>query len=150
MAETVKDIIDRICGIHSQLSWFYQTMGDAAAKERVRLLLQYISRHERNLESSLAKYQEGASRAVLNTWFKNTPDNPLRTCLGNVTITADMSTDEVIRIVLAMDRCLVDNFRRIADGAVAEEVKSLFQDLISLEEREEHKLMRDALELEDV
>lgn len=150
MAETVRDIINRIRGLHSQLSWFYQTMGDAAEKDRVRLLLQYISRHERNLESALAKYQESASRAVLNTWFKNTPDNPLQTCLGNIAITADMSTDEVIRVVLSLDRCLVDTFRRIAESAVAEEVKALFQDLVGMEEREEHKLMRDALELEDV
>jgi hypothetical protein len=97
-----------------------------------------------------AKYQQGASRAVLNTWFKNAPENPLRTCLSNVAIVADMDTDEVIRIVLAMDRCLVDAFQRIADSAVSEDVKALFQDLITLEQEEEHKLMRDALELEDV
>lgn len=150
MAETVRDIIDRIRALHNQLSWFYETLGDAVQKERVRMLLRYIGRHERNMESALAKYQQGASRAVLNTWFKNAPENPLRTCLSNVAIVADMDTDEVIRIVLAMDRCLVDAFQRIADSAVSEDVKALFQDLITLEQEEEHKLMRDALELEDV
>ena len=150
MAETVRDIIDRIRALHNQLSWFYETLGDAVQKERVRMLLRYIGRHERNMELALAKYQQGASRAVLNTWFKNAPENPLRTCLSNVAIVADMETDEVIRIVLAMDRCLVDAFQRIADSAVSEDVKALFQDLITLEQEEEHKLMRDALELEDV
>jgi rubrerythrin len=150
MAETVKDIIERIRSLHNQLGWFYQTMGDAAEKERVRMLLQYLSRHERNLEQALGKYEEAASRAVLGTWFKNTPENPLQRQLDSISITADMTSDEVVRIVLALDRCLVDTFKRIADSAVAEDVKQLFHDLVAMEESEEHKLMRDALELEDV
>lgn len=149
-SETVRDIIDHVRAVHSQLSWFYQTLGDTAEKERLRMLLQYVSRHERNLEQALAKYQETASRSLMNTWFKTAQDNPVRTCLQNVVITADMSTDEVIRIVLAMDRCLVDTFSRIAETAPADDVKALFRDLVRMEERQDHKLMRDALELEDV
>lgn len=150
MAETVREIIDRIRRIHHQLSWFCETVGDATEKERMRMLLRYISRHEQNLDGALAKYQDGASRAVLNTWFKTTPGPPLGSCVEQVNITADLDADEVIRVVLACDKCLVESFRRFAESAVADEVRDFFQQLIGMEERAEHRLLRDALELEDV
>lgn len=149
-SETVQDIIIRIRGMHSRLGWFYQALGDAASKERVKLLLNYISRHERNLEEALGQYQHQATRAVLDTWYKATPGSTLTQELDQLKITADMTADEVVTVVLAADQKLVDQFRQLAGNAASEEVRDLFQKLIAIEEREEHQLVRDALELEDV
>lgn len=149
-SETVRDIIDRVRGIHLQLSHHYQSLGDTAQKERVRILLQYLSRHEAHLDAALAKFQGAASKALLGTWFKGEPDSSLRSALDEVKIAPGMETDQVIRTVLQVDRALVDAFRKVVDSAHADDVKALFQELIQMEEREEHKLMRDALELEDV
>ena len=149
MAESVNQIIDRIRSLHLQLGERFERMGAAAEQERLRLVLKYIGRHERNMESALAKYQDSASRAVLDTWFKATPGQPIRECLDLVRLDAT-DTSAVLKSVLAMDRCLVDAFRRIAESAVAAEVKAFFQQLVSMEEREEHRLVRDAIEMEDL
>lgn len=149
-SQTVRDIITHIRSLHQQLGSLYQSMGDAAARERVKLLLYYVSRHERNLEAALGQYQQQATRAVLDTWYKTAPGEPLVDMLDPVRITADMQTDEVVKTVLAADQHLVNQFRRLAENAASEEVRDLFQKLIAIEEREEHLLVRDAAELEDV
>ena len=149
-SETVKDIIVRIRGMHSQLGWFYQAMGEATAKERVKLLLNYISRHERNLEEALSQYQNQAAKAVLDTWYKATPGTALSQEMEQLKISSEMTADEVVALVLAADQKLVGQFRQLAENAASEDVRDLFQKLIAIEEREEHQLVRDALELEDV
>lgn len=149
MAESVNQIIDRIRALHLQLADRFERMGAAADRERLRLVLKYMGRHERNMEDALAQYQDAASRAVLDTWFKTTPGHPLRECLELVRLDA-ADTSAVLKSVLEMDRCLVDAFRRIAESAVAAEVKSFFQQLVAMEECEEHRLVRDAIEMEDL
>jgi len=76
-SQTVKEIITRIRGLHSQLGWLYESMGDVADKERVKMLLRYVSRHECNLEQALGQYQQQAAKAVLDTWYKVAPGDPL-------------------------------------------------------------------------
>ncbi len=39
------------------------------------MLLDYLSRHEKHREETLAKYEEEASKKVMETWFKYIPKN---------------------------------------------------------------------------
>jgi rubrerythrin len=149
-SRTVRDIITQIRSMHRQLGNLYQTMGDAAARERVKLLLYYVSRHERNLEEALSQYQQQAKKGVLDTWYKSAAGDPVAEFMDPVRITPDMSTDAVVQTVLEADQKLVDQFRRLAENGPSEDVRELFQKLIAIEEREEHLLVRDAAELEDV
>ncbi len=149
MAENVTHIIDRIRALHQQLADRFERAGAELPRERARLVLDYIGRHERHLAEALEKYQATASRAVLDTWFKNTPGRPVEECLDQVRLDAK-DPASILRSVLAMDRCLVDSFRRIAESAAAQEVKEFFQQLVAMEEREEHRLVRDAIEMEDL
>lgn len=149
-SRTVRDIITQIRGMHRQLGALYQTMGDAAARERVKLLLYYVSRHERNLEEALSQYQQQAKKAVLDTWYKSSAGDPVADYMDPVRITPDMTTEAVVKTVLEADQRLVLQFRHLAETGPSEEVRELFQKLIAIEEREEHLLVRDAAELEDV
>ncbi|HMP75404.1 MAG TPA: 2-hydroxyacyl-CoA dehydratase [Kiritimatiellia bacterium] len=149
MAENVNQIIDRIRALHDKLAVRFERVETAANQGRLRMVLDYIARHERHLNEALAAYQGSASRAVLDTWFKNTPGRPLEECLEKARLD-QADTSAVLRSVLEMDRCLVDSFRKIAESAVAEEVREFFQQLVGMEEREEHRLIRDAIEMEDL
>jgi hypothetical protein len=149
-SETVSDIILRIRGLHRQLGAYYMAVSETSTRERVKLLLNHIGRHERNLEQALLQYQQQASRAVLESWYKTALGNPLDPCLERAVITPDSKLADVVRTVLAADQCLVSQFRHLAESAPSEEVRTLFQKLVTIEEREEHQFVRDAFELEDI
>jgi rubrerythrin len=149
MAESVQHIIDRIRAIREQLAARFASAAAGTARERARMVLDYIGRHERHMGEALARYETSASRAVLDTWFKNTPGRPVEECVSLLRIDAE-DLDEVVRSVLAMDACLVETYRRIGESAVAEDVRDFFRHLIEMEQREEHRLIRDAIEVNDL
>jgi hypothetical protein len=123
-------------------------MGNVAEQPRVKLLADYMARHEKILERSLAKFEEGASRGVLNTWFKNAPSVATGKCFEGVEIKPDMNIEDVIRIALKLDDCLLELYRSMADAAMAKDVKELFDQLLKAEMREERLTVRSALEME--
>ena len=60
-----RDILDRARTFHNNISERYRTLSVAAEKEKVKMLLDYLSRHEKNLAKSLEEYEEDASREIL-------------------------------------------------------------------------------------
>jgi hypothetical protein len=147
--ETVRDVLNRAKTFHRQVGRFYHELSDRKHKERVILLLDYMSRHEENLERALEVYEDGAGKGVLDTWFKYTPIAASARDLENIEVHDDMSVEEVIALGVRMDRCLMDLYRGMAESSVPARVRSLFQDLVALEQREDRQLARNALEMED-
>jgi rubrerythrin len=149
-SESVKDILDHAREFHRDLGAYYASLGAAADKARVRLLLDYMSAHERSLDRALSAYEAMGQKAVLGTWFKSALDGSLLEVKKLLPVRRDMSTDDVIRCALKVDRCLMQVYRRLAENAVAEDVKSLFEELVRETQKGDRRLIRDALELEDV
>ena len=48
--ETTKDVLDHARDFHRQLSDHYAQLRDKAERERVKMLLDYLSRHEKHLD----------------------------------------------------------------------------------------------------
>jgi rubrerythrin len=144
------DILEYLKDFHRQISAFYSRLSNEAEKERMKMLLDYMSRHEQHMAEYLTDYEQEAAKKVLNTWFKYNVSHDARQCIENVKIAPEMSLEEVIRISLEFDRCLVGLYRELADQAVSQDVKNLFLDLLEMEKKEEIKCIRDALLFEQI
>lgn len=59
--ETAKDVLEHARDYHRILSDFYNKLGAKAQKQRAKMLLDYLSRHEKHLEDSLAEYEKEVS-----------------------------------------------------------------------------------------
>lgn len=147
-AMRTRDILERAREFHAQLSRFYERMGEAAGREKIRLLLTYMSRHETHLAEQLARYREEAAREVLDTWFKYVPEKATGECFEGLVIPSGATVEEVVRMALRLDRCLVDLYTEMAERAVSGEVRDLFQSLLKSERKQENKMVRDALALD--
>ena len=148
--ERTQDVLDHARAFHSKLSELYENLAEEAQQERVKMLLTYLSRHEEHMEESLAGYEEGASRSILDTWFKYIPgEAKLLQCEG-ITLEPDMSVDDIVAAALRMDNCLVDLYKEMAATAVSQEVKEVFANLLRMEEQQQHKLVRNTLLLQDI
>ncbi len=147
MAKTIRQLLDRARDVHHDLSERYEHLSRTAEGERVRLLLEYMSRHEDYLEQCLAQYEEDAEGHVLDYWMRFEPEMDLSEC---GVLTPDMSIAEVITVALRLDECLVRFYRQIAENATSVEVRELFVRLTALEKREELLKVRNAIEMEDL
>ncbi len=148
--EQTRDILNHAREFHRQVSQLYKRLSDKAEKKRVRMLLDYMSRHESNLEKSMARFQEQTSKEVLDTWFSYTHDEDTLALCRNTELEPGMTVDEVVRAALRLDDCLTKLYREVAECTDCNEVREIFKNLLALEEKEKSKLARNAQLLLDV
>ena len=141
----VRNMLDQVGEFHGQLAEYYSQLSDTAAQQRVKMLLDHLSSHEQHLQTSLAAYEEDASRQVMDTYVDCIYcDEILATC-EQTPVTPEMSVDGVIRVAMDVDNCLLRFYREVAAKADSETVREVFRNLIELEEGELRKLAMNAL-----
>ncbi len=60
--ETTRDVIEQARDFHLQLRDFYSRLKEKAQKERLKLLLDYMSAHELQLEENLEAFEDVAKK----------------------------------------------------------------------------------------
>lgn len=146
----VRDMLDQVRDFHGQLSDYYQELSDSADQQRVKLLLDHMSDHERQLQDSLGAYEEGASKQVMDTWVDcKYCDEVLATC-ERTPIAEESSVEGVINATMDIDNCLIRFYREVAEKVDSQTIRDVFRNLIDLEEGELRKLALSALQIGDV
>ena len=148
--EQVRDILDHAREFHKRLEEFYQNLAQNEAVARIKMLLEYLSRHEKFLEQGIANFEESASEQVLDTWFQFTQDKETLKLPEAVNIKSHMSVEDVIRMGLELDDRLIRLYKDAAENAEVPEVKDVFNNLLEMEKEEEHHLVRAALDSRDI
>ncbi len=142
----VRDILDHTKEFHKRLSEIYQDLADHEEGVKIKLLLDYIVRHEQHLEKALADYEESASIQILDTWFQFSQDESTLKFPEDIQIKPGLSLEDVIRIGLELDGQVIKVYEDAAANADVPEIRQVFKKLLELEKHEEHHLVRAALE----
>jgi hypothetical protein len=148
--EQTKDVLERARGFHHKLAELYRQMGESTGKPRLKLLLEYMSRHEAGLEACLQGYEKLADRRVLDTWFQFTPGSVPEQPCPDFDPDAGLSVGEVVRMALEFDACLLRYYEQLVEEAPSDELRDLFQELLECGKREAVELSRSALEVEQL
>ena len=148
--ERTRDILADAEAFHRQIGEYYQQLSDQAEKQRIKMLLDYLSRHEEQLADSLADYEQSASTAVMDTWFQSKHKLNFCETLKDVEVKPEMSVDDVIDLGLKLDECLITMYRDLAENAQCEDVRTVFQNLLDMEEEEKRQLVRNSLRVMDI
>lgn len=148
--KTVKDVVDYSRKLHQQISKLYQEISQDQTQERVKMLLDYLQRHEAHLEKSLNQFEHDKSQAVLDSWFQYAPDQSITEVLESIEITNHMSTDEVIAMALKLDDYFIELYEGMVENASSSAVKSVFQNLLEMEQQEKIRTSRAALTIHDM
>lgn len=146
--EQTRDLIGRARAFHRQLRDFYHGLETVAEKERVRMLLDYLARHEEIMEKHLAEYEAGPGGRVLDTWLKYAPHTEIRKALAEVGIRPDAGFQDVVCTALRLDELLLEMYRKAAEMAPREDVRELFRGLFEEGKRERAKLVMAVFEVQ--
>ena len=149
--KTTRDITEWLRKTHRRLSRFYDQHRKVADKERVRLLLDYLSRHEQTLEKALADLEDEARQQILDTYFQYLPEEFDELRFDDLhLLESDMTVDDVIRIVTRNDEALTRLYDRLAQTAAIPSVKDMFVRLRDQLEEERTRLVENAMHLKDI
>lgn len=149
--ETTRDVLDYVKQFHRKARNLYSELANQEEQERLKLLLDYLSRHENHLAKSLADYEQDTSEKILNTWFQYVPDQVLLEPINNVHIEPNLSLDEIVDLAMRLDNCLIELYKEMINHSSAiSEVKEVFQNLLEMEKQEQYHLARTRLGTLDI
>ncbi|MGC9513694.1 MAG: hypothetical protein ACP5D8_08700 [Fidelibacterota bacterium] len=146
-----RDVLDYAKDFHHQLSRYYKTLNDKTDQVRVKMLLDYLAIHEEKLEKNIEHIEENISAKVLGTWFKYTLCEDLRKELSSMIIRIDdMSVEEIIRMAIQLDDCLIRIYKKIAQNSDIPEIRDIFTNLSELEDHEKRRFVMDSTRMYDM
>jgi len=146
----IRNVLDEARDFHGQLAEYYGQLSDNAIQQRVALLLDHMSSHEKALQRGLAAYEDDAERQVMDTWVDLSRHEEILATFKKTLIAADTSVDNVTRAAMDVDHCLLRFYRDVAGSAESETVREVFSNLIDMEEAELRKLAFGALQATDI
>lgn len=147
--EQTHEIIEDVRLVHKQMSDFYEQLHRKDEKGRVKLLLDYLTQHEKRRDETLTEYEDETSSTVLDTWFKFIPVNNISSYMENMSSKSNISVSDVVSIALELDDQLINIYKYFIDHSKSIEVKSMFTSLLKRLEQEKRNLARDSLWLND-
>jgi len=143
--KTVRDVLQLSRDIHENASNLFEQLRDQTQRERVDMMLKLLSRHESQLAESLEKVEEKASQRVLDEWHQAEVSSVAQVLEGCKACHPDVTIEELVEMALKVDDALITLYSHMANEASTSESRSLFSNLISMEEAEKVKKARAAL-----
>jgi len=147
--EQVRDVIERARRFHEELARFYERQEVSPAREKVRLLLEYLRAHEQRMAEELGALERTALAGVLDTWFKYSPGPDLLDAVRQAAIRPDMTPHEVIAEALALDQHLLDLYQQAVERAPIPDVREALLDLYAEGLKQRALVVRDVYEPEE-
>ena len=138
----VTDILNRAVEFHQMLIDFYSEIEKTSEKESVKLLVEYMARHEKVLKEQLSKLTEEQIKQISEEGVKYESEFATWRCFENLKIDKDSTVDDVIEAGLTLNQCLINLYHHMVVIAPTEGVKTLFSNLETMEIAEKKKLAR--------
>lgn len=147
--KTVAEVVDFLETNHRQLKEFYNRHRDTVDSERLQMLLDYISRHEKNIQDMLKTIHEKDRDIILKTWIQFVPFT--ETTRPEEQLTDPEDIDIVVQQVLDLDSKLIRFYdKMIHQSGIPEPVKEFFQQLIIMEEKEKTQVTEAAQQIKSL
>ncbi|HYE33830.1 hypothetical protein [Methylocaldum sp.] len=148
--EQVKDVLDYGIQLHSELTELYDSLNQQNDQARVKMLLDYLSRHEKNREQAMQRFEDGSRKSILNFWLQYSPGSNVEQLLRDAAVRPDISVDDVIKIAMAFDNAMIEIYKGAATIVEDPHAKEVFTNLAEMEEQEKHRFIRDAEWMDDL
>ncbi|MBT3202351.1 MAG: hypothetical protein HN350_20820 [Phycisphaerales bacterium] len=137
----VKDLLERVVKFHGMLREFYSRIDSESRKESVKLLVNYMARHEKILAERLEKITTQQQQELDEEWWTSVPVLAQKVCLQEYDIDQDSSIDDVIDAGLKLNQCLISYYSQLADISPSDELTEFFTVLEQMEIVEKTRLL---------
>jgi hypothetical protein len=148
--EQVKDVLDYGIELHAQLRSLYDTLSGRSEQARVKMVLDYLSRHERNRAEAMKRFEQDPHASSLDVWLQYAPTLEIEQMLADCAIRPDMSVDDVMKIAMTFDNALIEIYKEAAREAEDTNARAIFENLVEMEEKEKQRFIRDAEWMQDL
>lgn len=151
--QQIRELVRWAADYHARFARLYSEKASSGeGGERLRMSLEYLAKHEQQMQSELEQYlaEDSDHRGVLNTWFDDAVDIPHAPVLDRLPKSLNSDTVQtVLATALVAHRTLQDLYAQRVEHAVTGAERELFESLSGRHEGEVRRLVRDMQRLED-
>ena len=147
--QTARELLEHTEDFHKQASHFYRNLAQRHDQHRIRLLLDYLAKHEQKLADSISQFEQDSSPAVLNLWFEDAPDIEFDAALDNLHVQDHMDIEDIIRLGMHLGDYLIWAYESLASQCDIDEAREAFHNLAMLAQSEKRHLAKQAQGLAD-
>lgn len=137
----VKDFLDYGRELHREIQAFYEALNEHTDKERLKMLLDYLSRHEQNMEESLHRFEQVTRKEILVVWLEHVPRLNLQEIIDQCGIKNGMSLEDVVAVAMQFDAAMLKLYRDVAETVQDARVKAVLNNIVGMEASEEQKML---------
>lgn len=149
--ETIKDILELTQRLHIDLANALRHASLDVQHQKLKMLLDYLSQHERELGRVVALTERDAHSAILNTWCAEYFDKyPFAKEKVDSIDFAHMNSVEIMISLLSIHEKVIDLYRYLSERAETPSIEEMLSNLLKLEQHEVMRMMRDAERLDDM
>ncbi len=148
--EQVRDVLEYGKLLHQEIKALAEKMENVEQSARLKLLLEYLRRHEDELSRGLERFSEQTRQRILDIWLPYPPDPKILEKLRAVTIHPNMSVEEVAQIVLKFEDALIELYRESLNEIDDPEVQEVLANLIQLEDAERRRFAMNLARFQEI
>ena len=147
--ETLSDLMDWTRSVHQRLAEALERDTEGSRDERLHMLADYLSEHERMLARVLKQSEEDTQKKTLDTWtyefFRNIPLKARESFDFH-----NQDPDHLLGAVLDVHEKIIGLYRDLAEHAEVESTRELLENLRGLEKHEAMRMARDYGRMKDL
>jgi len=133
---TVADVLKHAEEFERMLGEYFADVAERTTRDGVRLLTDYMSRHESRIVEFLEKLPEEEVHRICSTPLRYEPHVADCRSFEGMELPPDATAADVLDAAILFDECLVRLYRQVAEQPVSEDIKELFEGLIRVEEQD--------------
>lgn len=138
--ETLKDVLHWTREFHQHLSQCLSHCAGKNTDERARMILAYLSDHEKALSQVISGFEASGDEQVLNTWcYEYVNKHPIVRHVHCDAAFADLDATQIMAVIVDQHQQVIELYRYLASRADIPSASELLEALRSLEE---HEMMR--------
>jgi len=149
--ETLKDVLHWTKEFHQHLSQCLSYCADKNTNERARMMLDYLSDHEKTLTNTVNGFEVSGDQHALNTWcVEYVAKHPIVQHAYCDAPFAELDASQIMAVIVDQYQQVIELYRDLASRAVIPSAKELLESLRSLEEHEMKRMAQSANRFEDM
>nr|BAL54408.1 hypothetical conserved protein [uncultured Gammaproteobacteria bacterium] len=148
--EQVKDVLEYGKWLHQEIKALAERIESVEQSTRLKLLLEYLKRHEENLSQALARFSEATQQKILDTWLPYPPDPKIVQKLREIAVHPNMRVEEVAKIVLQFEDALIELYRESLNEIDDPQVQEVLSNLVQLEDAEKRRFAMNLARFQEI
>lgn len=148
--EQIKDVLAYGQFLHQEIKALAEKIEDLEQSARLKLLLDYLKRHEEKLSAALERFARDTRQRILDTWLPYPPDPKIAKSLSEIHIHPHMDVEEVAKIVLKFEDALIELYRESLNAIDDPEVQQVLRNLLELEDAEKRRFVMNLARFQEI